>query len=229
MKFTAVIIEDELPARATIRSYVKKYAPEVVIAEEFDSVQSGMNYLKSNSPDIVFLDVQLSDGLGIDILNKIDTSKLRIIFTTAHEQYAMQAFKNKAFGYLLKPLNPLDFKEIIRRVIIDALNTKTNRTIKLPISDGEIWIKLSDIVRCQSFSNYTRIFCTQKSYTISKTLKYVETELLNSDQFVRVHQSHLINIDFVAEKEIKKQCVLLSNGDLIPVSRSRKLDLIDRF
>lgn len=225
----AIIIEDEELARAGIKSYLSKYFEEIEVIGEFEGVQDALRFLPLNEVEIIFLDVQLKDGLGTELLKKIDTQHYRIVFITAHEDYAMDAFKHKAFGYLLKPLDPEDFQEIINRVILDIKINPKEKMIKVPISESNVWMKTSEIVRCESQSNYSIIYTVDKSYIISKTLKFVEIELINSTQFVRIHQSHLINLKFVMNKEIKHNTIELSTGDLIPVSRSKKDALIEAF
>jgi two-component system LytT family response regulator len=119
MKYTATIIEDEIPARITLKSYLAKYFESIEVIAEIDNTQESIDFLNQNHCDILFIDVQLKDGKAIEILNKIDTSKHKIVFTTAHDDYTLEAFKHKAFGYLLKPLDPKDFKEIVGRILID--------------------------------------------------------------------------------------------------------------
>jgi two-component system LytT family response regulator len=228
--FSAIIIEDEMPARVTIKSYLKRYFDNINIISEFETIADSLIYLEKHSPDIIFLDVQLKDGKGIEILSKIDPSRFRIIFTTAFDSYTLEAFKHKAFGYLIKPIDPLDFKEIITRVINDLSNDETSTTkrrIKLPTGQGYLWVLISEIIRCEAKSNYTLIYLSiqNKPVIVSKTLKFVENELINSESFIRVHQSHLVNKKYISKNAIISNNILLSTGDLIPVSRSKKNDL----
>lgn len=226
MIFTAVIIEDEVPARETIKGYLSRYFENIVVIHEIDNVMDSISFLANNKADIIFLDVQLKDGQGVDILNKMDTSKYKIVFTTAHDKYTFDAFKHKSFGYLLKPIDPDDFKEIVTRILNDLKSIKSvePKKIKIPINSGNIWIEINDIIRCEAENNYTRVFVNdhKSSYVISKTLKTVENEVVNSDKFVRVHQSHLINLNFIAELKIQNNKIQLINGDSVPVSRSNK-------
>lgn len=227
MKFTATIIEDEIPARVTIKSYLAKYFESIEVISEIDNIQESIDYLNKNQSDILFMDVQLKDGNAIEILNKIDTNKYKIIFTTAHDDYTLEAFKYKAFGYLLKPLDPNDFKEIVGRVLIDLTYQKSLEKIKIPTALGYKWIEINQIIRCEAESNYTILIIKDqiKGSTISRTLKYVENEILNSAQFFRVHQSHLVNINYIKTAEIIHDKIMLKNGDTVPVSRSYKQKL----
>lgn len=227
MKYSAVIIEDEIPARITLKSYLTKYFSTIKVIAEIDTIQESIDFLAYHQTDILFLDVQLKDGKAIDILNKIDTDKYKIVFTTAFDEYALDAFKHKSFGYLLKPLDPDDFKEIVERVIKDLTYQNKTKKIRIPISTGYRWVDVNDIIRCEAESNYTKLIIKDRSAncTISKTLKYVENEIINSSHFFRVHQSHLININYIKNAEIKYFNISLKNGDTVPVSRSHKNEL----
>ncbi len=233
MKIRAIIIEDEAPARTTIKSYLGFYAPEVELIKEIDSVKEGLTFLQSNSDHlIVFLDIELRDGKGIDIINNIDCSKLKIIYTTAYRDYALHAFENMAFGYLLKPINPIDFKTVLTRAITDIKHQQSSSgKLKVPIAGGNEWIEISSIIRCEAQVNYSKIVYSQsnKSVVVAKTLKQLEKELTSSQLFIRTHQSHLINCQFISDKRIINNIICLSNGDLIPVSRSRKKDVEELF
>lgn len=231
MIFTAVIIEDEIPARDTLKGYISRYFENIKIIGELDTVEESILFLNKNEVQIIFLDVQLKDGKGIDILREINTSNYKIIFTTAFDEYALEAFKHKSFGYLLKPLDPDDFKEIVGRVIKDLSfeEEKKSKKIKVSIPSGFKWIEVEDIIRCESENNYTKIIVNKEKHTflISKTLKSVELEIINSNKFLRVHQSHLINKDHIANAKMQHNTIIMTNGDKIPVSRSNRKNLLD--
>jgi two-component system LytT family response regulator len=232
MKITAVIVEDEEPARATLRAYLRNYFPNVRVLHEVDNIKDTVQVLKMGKTDIVFLDVQLKDGLGMQALLDLENlENLKIIFTTAFENFAAQAFKFKPFGYLLKPLNPLDFKEIMNRAIKDIkFGDQSEAKIKITTKFGYELVSIFEIVRCQAESNYTLITTSAgKTHIISKTLKFVEEELLHSDHFVRIHHSHLVNMIFVDKNKISSNKLTLTNGDQVPVSRGKRQDLMNRI
>ncbi|MGE0568180.1 MAG: LytR/AlgR family response regulator transcription factor [Bacteroidia bacterium] len=228
MKYKVVILEDEIPAREILKDYIKRYFNNVTVLAEIDNIRESIQYLDNHEVDILFVDVNLKDGKSIDILNKIDTTKYKIIFTTAFEGYALDAFRFKSFGYLLKPLDPIDFKEIMNRVIIDLKNESQNsdKRIKIQIASGSRWLHLYEIVRCEAEGNYAILHLKDKSrVVVSKTLKYVESNIINSSNFIRVHQSHLINKSFIKSEIIQNNLIELTNGDLVPVSRSKRNSL----
>ena len=228
MNLSAVIIEDEAPARMTIRSYLERYFKQVVVVAEITSVSEAVSYLQTSNADIIFLDVQLKDGKGIEILEQINSEKFKIIFTTAFDNYTFQAFEHKSFGYLLKPLDPFDFKTIMNRVLKDlSYSDPESKKIKVNTANKTLWIDTKDIIRCESQSNYTILICHPENerFTLAKTLKSVESELIGSDEFIRVHQSHLLNVHFIASIEAGAGNVILKNGEKIPVSRSKRSEV----
>jgi len=234
MKYSAVIIEDELPARVTLKSYLRRYFDGIEVIAELDTVAASIEYLKNETPDILFLDVQLKDGKSIQVLDAIDSTKLRIVFTTAHEEYALEAFHHKSFGYLLKPLDPTDFQEILNRVISDLQPKEEKlyqRRIKIPIAMGNRWIEIKNIIRCEAESNYTKIIVRNDTtiYTLSKTLKHIEHEVINSDQFFRVHQSHLVNLSQIKDMKVQNMEIKMVNGDTVPLSRAKRSGFYSRL
>ena len=226
MKYTAVIVEDEVPARDTLKSYLERYFENIRVIAEIDNVEEALDFLNDNEVDILFLDVQLTDGSGVDILENIKHSKFNLVFTTAFDEYAVDAFKHKSFGYLLKPLDPDDFVEIVNRVINDLTVSREKgiKKIKVSIPSGNKWIVIDNIIRCEAESNYTRIIVKDKNatYIIAKTLKTVENEMINSSRFVRVHASHLINLDHISDMTIQHNKIIMKNGDEIPVSKAHR-------
>ena len=224
MIIKAAIIEDEVPARNTIKNYLEKYFPNIRVVREIANKSEAIKQLNSAEIHLVFIDVQLKDGTGIEVLKALKQPKFKIIFTTAHDEFTLEAFKFKAFGYLLKPLNPLDFKEILNRVVKDlTMSDLTSVKIKVPLKDGYTFISSSEIIRCESDSNYTNLICTNgKSYILSKTLKYIHTVLLANQPFIRVHQTHLVNETFINLEVVSSSSISMLNGDKIPVSRANK-------
>lgn len=226
MRYKAVIIEDEIPARDTLKKYLERYFDNIDVIAEIDNVKEAIRFLNDSSADILFMDVQLKDGKAKDILSQIKTDKYKIVYTTAYDDATLEAFRFKSFGYLLKPLDPEDFKKIIRRIIHDLQSESKleNKKVKVKLFDGYKWIDTDDIIRCESESNYTNIITndSNRCYTISKTLKLVESDLIALPNFIRVHQSHLINIKYITSNEIHNNFILMKNGDRIPVSRSNR-------
>ncbi len=243
----AILIDDDANLRVGLKSMLSRYAPQIEVVGEGESVSSGFEIIEKNPSDVLFLDIQLGDGTGFDILEKLiqHNGKInqQIVFITAFEQYAVKAFRFSALDYLLKPVDPEDLKQvtdkIVQAVIKNSSNenvgillenirkkTKEFKRIVLSNSDGAHVFEVSDIIRCESEDNYTKFFIiNHKPVLISKTLKEYE-ELLSPHGFERVHQSHLINMAYVKAFN-KTDGLYIEMNDLskVPVSVRKK----DRF
>jgi two-component system LytT family response regulator len=240
----SVIIDDEKYARETLRGMIEMYCPMVHILGEADSVEDGRALIKEVNPALIFLDVEMPSGTGFDLLDGLQSIPEGIIFTTAHDKYALKAIKISALDYLLKPINKQDlinavlkFQQAdvqITREVLDLLrmqlDTRKEQTERLaiPSLQGYEIIKVNNILYCEGDRNYTTFyFVGQDNIVSSKTLKEYES-LLDPSIFIRVHQKHLININFV-KRYIKGRTgtLILTNGKSIEVSQSKKQALID--
>ena len=244
-----ILIDDEHQSRKTLQSFLQDYCPHVDIIGEADSVLSGYKLLQQESPDAIFLDIQMTDGTGFDLLNKIPNPSFQVIFTTAFDDFAIKAFQYNAVDYLLKPIDvdelmrsvrkikPLDYGSADQKQLTNLLETnKTGKFDKIALStnNGLHFLELDGIIRLQSEANYTTFYLLEgKQIVVSKTLKNFE-KLLVGENFFRPHQSHIINLKHV-EKILKEDGgSLLMKGDCkIPISRSKKelfMNLVkDRF
>lgn len=240
----AVIIDDDAILREGMRMMLKHYAPEISIIGEAESVKTGTEIIENLSPDVVFLDIQMNDGSGFDILEKLNQKlgkiSSHIVFITAHEKYAIKAFRFSALDFLLKPVDPDELKNVISKIknvlhqnenfehiklFLENINKKNDgfKKIALSTSEGIHLFEIKDIIRCESEDNYTKFFIkNHKPVLISKTLKEYE-ELLAEHGFERIHQSHLININEL-KSYVKKDggFVVMSDGFQLPVSQRKK-------
>ncbi len=246
---TAVLVDDDKNLREGMKKLLELFAPSIEIIGEADSVASGITTLDVLKPDVVFLDIQLNDGTGFDILeqlaNRNGTIKSNIVFITAYEQYAIKAFRFSALDFLLKPVDPEELQKVIQK--IESVLEKTNdyahidlllenirkkvdnfKRIALSTSDGIHLFNVSDIIRCESEDNYTKFHIKgQKTVMISKTLKEYE-ELLTEHGFERIHQSHLINLKYL-KSYIKRDggYVIMDDDCHLPISQRKKERLQD--
>lgn len=239
----AIIIDDEEEGRSTLTNMLHNFCKNVKVVAEADSVLTGIEIIQKNECDILFLDIQLQDGTGFDILEKTDRHDFKIIFVTAYDQYAIKAFKFSAFDYLLKPIDPEQLIETVKKIesnkssenYTDEVKTlisnqKKIKTIALPSFEGIRFIKMNNIIRCESESNYTKFFLASKEeILITKTLKEYD-ELLSTMNFCRVHQSHLINMNHV-DRYIKGEggTIIMTDGSEIEVSRRKKDEFLKRM
>lgn len=239
----AVIIDDETRSRETLDLLVKDYCKNVTVIAQANSVQSGVKTIDEYSPDLIFLDIELQDGTGFDLLEKVAGSNFHVIFTTAFENYALKALKLSAVDYLLKPINHEELVAAVNKVeslllkeypnknfelLLQNLQNNTGRhKIALPSSDGLTFINVHDIIRCQADGSYTHFFFKEhKKILVSKKIKEYE-ELLGPYNFVRIHHSHLVNLNEVT-KYVRGDggYVVMSDGQTVYVSKRKKEDFM---
>lgn len=241
---TAILIDDDKHLRKGMKSLMERYASEIVIIGEAESVKTGIVALEKYKPQVVFLDIHLSDGTGFDILEEVSqlNGKINthIVFITAHEQYALKAFKFSALDFLLKPVDPEELQKTIGKIketleknnsfehidlLLENIRKKVDhfKRIALSTSDGIHLFEISDIIRCESRDNYTQFYIkNHKPLLISKTLKEYE-ELLTEHGFERIHQSHLINLAYL-KSYIKNDggYVIMADNTNIPIAQRKR-------
>ncbi|GGG05464.1 DNA-binding response regulator [Dokdonia pacifica] len=240
----AILIDDDKNLREGMKGLLARFAPTIKIIGEADSVATGIEVMDTLEPQVVFLDIQLNDGTGFDILEKLaernKTITSNVVFITAHEQYAIKAFRFSALDFLLKPVDPEELQIVIEKIEavlerkndyshIDLLlenirkNVDNFKRIALSTSDGIHLFDISDIIRCESADNYTKFYIrNNKPILISKTLKEYE-ELLKEHNFERIHQSHLINLSYL-KSYIKKDggYVVMTDESRLPISQRKR-------
>ncbi len=240
----AILIEDDQNLREGMKKLLTLFAPTIKIIGEADSVASGIVAMDTLRPQVVFLDIQLNDGTGFDILEKAAEKNSaitsHIVFITAHEQYAIKAFRFSALDFLLKPVDPDELQKVIQKIekVVDGKNDFSHidlllenirknvdnfKRIALSTSDGIHLFDISDIIRCESEDNYTKFYIkNHKPILISKTLKEYE-ELLAEHNFERIHQSHLINLKYL-KSYIKSDggYVVMADGSRLAISQRKR-------
>ncbi|MFH2142936.1 MAG: LytTR family DNA-binding domain-containing protein [Bacteroidota bacterium] len=244
-KINAIIIDDEISARETLFGLLERFCPEVNVVAQAGSIEEAIQVINNNQKELVFLDIEMPFGNSFDILENLDNIDFEVIFITAHDQYAIEAFKFSAIDYLLKPVKIKDLKNAIEKfvkrrslihdknqkikVLINNMNTQILKLV-LPTINGFHVVDINQILRCEGDRNYTRfIFCNGEKILVSKTMKDFE-DLLTKHGFFRIHQSYLVNLS-----QIKKYNrgqggeVEMTDGELIPVSRSKKEDFLKLF
>lgn len=222
----SIIIDDEERAVSGLKNIIKSTTPEIEIVACAYGVLEGVKRIQELKPELVFLDIEMSDGLGLDVTRCFDRGAFKTVFVTAHSHYAVEAFKQKAYSYLLKPIDPDDLLQLV-----DDLKKETENALKgdvssqkmaIPTLNGSRIIELKAIVRLQSDNNYTRVFLEDgKQLMVSKTLRKFE-EMLPAGQFMRVHQSHMVNFNMVEEFHKNGSYLSLKNGDEVPLNSTSK-------
>ncbi len=234
----AIIIEDEINAREALKKMIKIIDPTIEIVGETGFVNKGIQLLKSEKPALVFLDIELEDGSGFDILKEIENIDFKIIFTTAYNQYAVNAFKYSAIDYLLKPIDPLELQEATKKAktaindrkeyqeLLEILKNniaKKERKIVLKTAEQRYVLFVKDIIHLEADGAYTNFICKDQKLIISKNLKHYQ-DLLD-DNFIRCHQSHLVNSSHIQGID-KKGHLQLSNLDTVPISSRKKTEIV---
>lgn len=244
----ALIIDDELHAREYLESLIERYfSNKIFLFPSCKNIKTGLEHIQQYQPDIVFLDINLQNESGFDLLKEIPKIEFEIIFTTAYSEFAIDAIKCSALDYLLKPVNHLELIETLEkfekkgqskiefdrfRFLIDTISgdDQTSAKVAFPIENGFKVVKLNSILYCQSDSNYTKVFLNDgTNFILSKTLKLIE-DLLPSKIFMRVHKSFLVNFNYVIYFSRRIDSYLeLSNATKIPVSTRKKDEVIQKI
>ena len=236
----ALIIDDEYKARNVLNHYILSFIPEITEVQQADSVEAALEILKTFQPGIVFLDVEMPHKNGFDFLLSLHEPTFEIIFTTAYNQYAIQAIRFSALDYLLKPVDPDELRAAIDRYIekqkpvkqkkelfdnlVQNIGKKEVKDFRLavPSSQGVFFFTLDEILRLEADRNYTVIHLVGKRpFVASKTLKHFE-EMLEEFKFIRTHKSHLVNTTHIVRLSHDHESVLLSDGMKIEISRRKK-------
>ncbi len=239
----AIIVDDETCFREMIEFMLKDYFPDIKVVATATGVNDAVDAIENHQPDLVFLDIDIVGGTGFHVLQKVKNRDFKLIFITAFNDFAIQAIKFSAIDYILKPINEFEFKAGVERAVSEIQKEEKNSPIELLFNNYQDKtarklvlrttqelhvIEISDIVRCQADNVYTSFFLSSgEKIMVSKGLgEYAE--MLEKYGFVRPHQSHLVNIDFV--KKMDKSdggFLILKDQTEVPVSARRKQQMID--
>jgi len=240
---TAIIVDDEKHCRDVLGLLLQKHCPIVNLVASCSEGASALEAIEMHRPDIVFLDIEMPEMSGFDMLEACRFTNFEVIFTTAYNEYAIKAIRHNALDYILKPIDKDELIQAVFRVQKDKpvkevarvdnfveylTRQKMGDRIALPTSDGLQILQSEEIWYCESEGGYTRFFLTSgKISLISKTLKEVE-DVLEVKGFCRVHHSYLINLRYV-QKYIRGDGgeVMMANGKNIPVSRNKKQEFLN--
>lgn len=239
----AMIIDDEEGARESLSNLLDKYVDGVRIVAKADSIAMGMEKIKKYTPDLVFLDIEMPFGSGFELLERMKPVDFNIIFVTAYDHYALKAIKFSALDYLLKPVDIDELKKAIEKhrkrngeettesfqnLVENEQLEGDNKKLAIADSSGIMFVRIKNIIRCESDGNYTKIYLVGgKRILASKTLGEYEA-MLEGDGFFRIHRSHLINLAHL--KKYNKgdhSHVELSDGTVADVSRRKKSAFMD--
>ena len=247
----AILVDDEKHCRETLSIQLEKYCSEVQLLAQCNSAVQGLEAIAQFQPDVVFLDVEMPKMNGFEMLQQFSNIPFDVIFTTGYDAYAIKAFRFSAIDYLLKPIDKDELIKAVAKVSQKTVSQKTGHNltqqldillerlgdkhaslqkIALPTLDGFELVALENILHCEADSNYTYVVLKHtKKILVSRTLKEIE-ELLEGHAFLRVHHSHLVNLnEIVRYVRGEGGYVIMSDNTSITVSRSRKDALLKIF
>lgn len=242
----AVIIDDSPQARKLLRLMLQEFAADINIVAEAENGNLGISAIKTYQPDVAFLDIDMPEKSGIELAEELIEKNIqcRIIFTTAFNQYAINAFRLSAIDYLLKPINEQQLLESIEKVreqiqlktaqnqlkaLSQNLNSTNNQVICIPVQNGYDYLKIKDIEFIEADGSYVHLFLSDKKQkTVSKNLKYFEQTLESFPNFVRVHRSFIINLDLMSSfSKSGRGTIMMQNGKEVDLARDRRIDFLN--
>ena len=241
-----VLIDDESNSLEMMEWLLKTYCPQVKIEAMCQAATEGITAINQFKPDVVFLDIEMPHMNGFDMLEQFDKLSFDVVFCTAYDQFAIKAFKYSALNYLLKPVDPEDLKDTIKRIEekqttpgkeqIDLLLQNLRQTpkpglqrIALTTNDGLLFVSTGDILYCEAESNYTSVVLNNKKILVSKTLKEID-EALAGAEFYRIHHSFLVNLNHI-QKYVRGDggYVMMIDGKAVSISRSKRQEFMEMF
>lgn len=243
MKIKAVIIDDEAPAIQGLEKVISEFCPDVEIVGKSQSSLTGLQLINIEKPDVVFLDIEMPEMNGFELLESIPDRKFEVVFITAYDHYAVKAFKVNAIDYILKPINIKDVTHAVNKVIerkksirpdddrYERLfeNLKDFRTLKIhiPAIEGTVCLNADEIIRFAADGRYSMVYMIDGStQCFSKTLKEIES-LVEHKSFLRVHKSHFINMEMVKKYNLSSSYQIeMVDGAIIDVARRKKDDFL---
>jgi two-component system LytT family response regulator len=234
----AIIIDDEKKLAESLEIMLGKINEEITCVGIAHNAMDGIKLINSLKPQVVFLDINMPQHSGFDLLEAIGDKDFIVIFTTAHEEYAIQAIKHKAFDYLLKPIDMDELKTCVQKIKKEISSKKKKHPhsvdkplqVQIPVKEGTLLIKQEEIIHIEANGSYSTIHMSNaEKHLVTKNLKAME-ELLHPDLFFRCHNSHIIHLHKI-KKVLKTDGLFLEmeDGSVIEVSRNKKDELLGRL
>lgn len=244
----AIIVEDEKPLQQLLRLLIAEIDPEIQVLAQCEHIDDAMTAIRALQPQLLFLDVVLPGGTGFDLLERLAPVTCEVIFITAFDNFAVEAFRHAAIGYVLKPVNKEELSKAIalarRRLgsetaikdvhyLIEQLHqsrqSSDGERIAIPTTDNFIFVNASDIIRCESDRVYTWIYLKEGKKVLSSYNLGEFRRILPERLFFQVHKSHIICLEAVRSFDIRESTVELTDGSVVPVSRRSKQTFLNNF
>ncbi len=234
-----IIIDDQIRSRRVLKRMLTQYCSGIDIIAEADSIDTGLETINTHHPELVFLDVELGDGTGFDLLGQLPTPPaFKIIFVTAYDSYAIKAIKWSALDYILKPVDPEELVAAVNKIAQSSKNNleaKESIQIKgdklgVPTMEGLLFVAIQDITRCEAKGAYTEFhFVDNTKIIVSKSIQSYDS-ILQNHNFFRIHKSHLVNLNYIKEY-IKGRGgnVVMADGTTIAVALRKKEEFLQHI
>ncbi len=242
MHLRAIIIDDEQKGINTLKILIEKYIEDVKVVSECTKASEGITLIENYKPEIVFLDINMPEMTGFELLEKLSWKNFNLVFTTAHQEHALKALKINAIDYLLKPVDYKELQFAVNKIkeqlaenkanenqfdydkLISTINQYQRKKIIINSKSGIESIDLPEIFYLESMSNYTQLNLNgMRQILTSKTLKEFDSQLCTLDKnFMRVHNSYIINLHRVARYLKDEETIIMMDGQKIPLAKSRK-------
>lgn len=240
-----IIIDDEPNAVGLLALRLQQHCPQVEVVASCTSSHKGVQAILDHRPDLVFLDIEMPQMNGFQLLEAVGGVAFSLVFVTAYDKFALKAFRYSAVDYLLKPIDTQELIQAVNRVEkqqktgpeqVEHLKQQLSTTkplpdrIALPYQNGVTFVDIKNIIYCESDDNYTKFFVTDgQHYLVTKSMRDMQ-ELLEERDFLRVHRQYIINLNHI-KKFVRGEgnYLIMSNQQSIPVSRAQKDRLVERF
>ena len=242
-----VLVDDEIDSIRVLQKLLESFCPQVAIVGTASGVESALQVIRDTDPDLVFLDIEMSQGNAFDLLNQLQPQQFQVIFVTAFDNYAIRAFKYSAIDYLLKPVDIDDLRSAVSRVqdrpMENDLSQKmrtllehvgslqiSQQKMAIPTITGLLFVPVQDILRFEAKGNYTNIYLANNDTIMAtKTIKDYE-EVLPEAIFYRIHNSHIINLSRIREyQKGRGGAVVMEDGSIIEVASRRREEFLRRL
>ncbi len=242
----SIIIEDETKSRTILQVLIERYTKGISITGVADSKESGIKLIEEVKPELVFLDISMPDGNGFEVLESVQHKDFEVIFTTAHNEYAIQAIKSEALDYILKPINIIELQQAtskainkihkkenfnhLRKQLTDTSALSQCSKLAIPTLTGHSFVDKNEIIYLAAKGAYTEVICLNgKKHTSSYSLKEYETTL-SEKMFFRVHHSYIINLTHIKSYHRGDgNYITLSDNTEIPLARRKKKEFLALF
>ncbi|NND61931.1 MAG: response regulator transcription factor [Flavobacteriaceae bacterium] len=241
---TAILVDDEISALKGLRSKVEKLFPHLNILETFQQPEKAIEFIKNSPPDILFLDIQMPRINGFELLEQLDSISFQIIFVTAYSEYAIQAFKESAVDYILKPVDNNELSNAVEKAIeriesseegkshqelIEIMRETMEKSQKLvvPTSKGLSFIPQREVYHLEGYEGYTKIHLVSNTEILS-SYSLGKFEKMLGKLFFKCHKSHIVNLELVRSFE-NEGYIVLENGSRVPISKTHRKTFLDLF